>query len=391
MKQRILLFYDHFYPSYKAGGPTQSLVNLVRELHDVYELYVVCKPHERGETSLLEGIKVNTWMEWGREDDKAEVEAKAKVYYWQYGWSAKTQLLNLLDEVSPDVVYVNGIYSLYFNFFPLWYAVQYKAKKKSLKIVLAARGMLHDGALSQKSSKKKSFLFLFKLLGLHKVVCWHATDEREAGFIQTAMGNKVQVKVAANFPNLLPVIAGPVKREHELMFGTVALISPMKNHLAVLRALQKSTASITWFIYGPVKDEAYWNECKMLIDQLPANINVVYKGELPPPQLQEAMQQFQVFIMPSKSENFGHAIMEALSAGKPVITTTTTPFGDLEKVNCGFAINPDYLVEGLQKAIDSFAAMNAEDFINASNATQVYLAAKTDAESLRAAYQSMFS
>lgn len=382
MKQRILIFYDHFYPSYKAGGPTQSLVNLVRELHDLYELYVVCKPHERGEAGLLQGIQVNTWTDW---------EEKAKVYYWQYGWRTKQQLLQLMDEVSPDVVYINGIYSLYFNFFPIWYAVQYKAKKKSLKIVLAARGMLHGGALSQKSIKKKPFLFVFKLLGLHKQTCWHATDEREAAFIQTAMGNAVQVKVAANFPNLLPVIAGPQKKENELILGTVALISPMKNHLAVLQALQQSTATISWFIYGPVKDEAYWNECKALIDQLPSSINVVYKGELPPPQLQEAMQRFQVFIMPSKSENFGHAIMEALSAGKPVITTTTTPFGDLEQSNCGYAVDPDQLVEGLQQAIDSFAAMNAEEFVNASSATQVYLSTKTNAASLRAAYHTLFN
>ncbi|RXK59442.1 glycosyltransferase [Lacibacter luteus] len=382
MKQRILIFYDHFYPSYKAGGPTQSLVNLVRELHDAYEVFVVCKPHERGETTLLQGIKANEWTAW---------ENKAKIYYWQYGWSARVELLKLIKEVSPDVVYINGIYSLYFNFLPLWYAVKYKAKKASLKIVLAARGMLHGGALSQKSIKKKPFLFLFKLLGLHQQVCWHATDEREAAFIQSAMGSNVQVKTAANFPNLLPVIGGPGKAENELVLGTVALISPMKNHLAVLQALQKSTATVTWFIFGPVKDAAYWNECKALIDLLPSTIKVKYKGELPPTQLQEAMQQFQVFIMPSKSENFGHAIMEALSAGKPVITSTTTPFGDLEHANCGFAIEPGNLVEGLQKAITAFAAMNSQDFEVSAKATQSYLSAKTDAATLRAAYHSLFN
>jgi glycosyltransferase involved in cell wall biosynthesis len=403
LKQRILIFYDHFYPSYKAGGPTQSLVNLVRALHDDYELYVVCKPHERGETTLLEGIQVNTWMEWGKEEvdedvevkAKAEVEVKVKVkariYYWQYGWSAKAQLLDLLDALSPDVVYINGIYSLYFNFFPLWYSVQYKAKKKNLRIVLSARGMLHEGALSQKSGKKKPFLFLFKLLGLHKVVCWHATDDREANFIQSAMGKKVEVKVAANFPNLLPVVAGPEKKEHELYLGTVALISPMKNHLAVLQALQHCTANIHWFIYGPVKDEGYWNECKALISQLPSNIQVVYKAELPPPQLQAAMQSFQVFIMPSKSENFGHAIMEALSAGKPVITTTTTPFVDLEQDHCGYAVEPGKLAEGLQKSIQAFAAMDAAAFRVCVQATQTYLNKKTDTAALRAAYQSLFS
>ncbi len=382
MNKRILIFYDHFYPSYKAGGPTQSLVNVARELYENYDLYIVCKPHERGETILLSGITPNLWTEW---------EGKAQVYYWQYGLGSRSDLQQLISDVAPDVVYVNGIYSLYFNFFPLWYTVQYKSKKKAVKIVLAARGMLHDGALSQKSLKKKPYLFLFRMLGLHKKVCWHATDDREAAFIKSSMGDSTDVKVAANFPNLLPITPGPAKKVNELFLGTVALISPMKNHLAVLQALQHCTATVHWTIFGPIKDEAYWKVCTEVMNTLPPNIHVTYKGELPPPQLKEAMQQFQVFIMPSKSENFGHAIMEALSAGKPVITTTTTPFADLEKSNCGFAIDPDQLVEGLQKSITAYALMNAEQFAMASTATQTYLSIKSDAVTLRAAYHSLFN
>jgi glycosyltransferase involved in cell wall biosynthesis len=382
LKKRILIFYDHFYPSYKAGGPTQSLVNIARELYTDYNLYIVCKPHERGETILLPGITPNHWTEW---------EGKAKVYYWQYELGNRSNLQQLIYEVAPDVVYVNGIYSLYLNFFPLWYAVQYKNEKKAVKIVLAARGMLHDGALSQKSLKKKLYLFLFKMFGLHKKVCWHATDEREATFIKSSMGNIINVKVAANFPNFLPITPGPAKKGNELFLGTVALISPMKNHLAVLQALQHCTANVHWAIFGPIKDETYWKTCTQVIEKLPPNIHVTYKGELPPPQLKEAMQQFQVFIMPSKSENFGHAIMEALSAGKPVITTTTTPFADLEKANCGFAIDPDQLVEGLQKSITAYALMNAEQFAMASTATHDYLSIKSDVVTLRAAYHSLFN
>ncbi|MBK8087397.1 MAG: hypothetical protein IPK31_05310 [Chitinophagaceae bacterium] len=57
LKKRILIFYDHFYPAYKAGGPVQSLVNLVRELYKDYDFFIVCKPHEMNETEKLDGIK----------------------------------------------------------------------------------------------------------------------------------------------------------------------------------------------------------------------------------------------------------------------------------------------------------------------------------------------
>ena len=110
MNKRILIFYDHFYPSYKAGGPTQSLVNLVRELYEVYDFYIVCKPHEMGENEVLKDIVVNEWSRWE--------ENKAKVYYWQYGWKQRTELKQLINDVRPEVIYVNGLYSLYFNFLP---------------------------------------------------------------------------------------------------------------------------------------------------------------------------------------------------------------------------------------------------------------------------------
>lgn len=382
MKTRILIFYDHFYPSYKAGGPTQSLVNLIRSLKDEYSFYVVCKPHERGELTTLKGININEWNNW---------ENIAHVYYWQYGWGRKNELNIILEAVKPDTIYINGIYSLFFNLLPLWSSIRYKKKNKHTRIVLAARGMLHMGALSQKQLKKVPYLFLFRILRFQNKVCWHATDLREAEYIRTAMGNKIEVKIAANFPNLLPVINGPEKKENELYLGTVALISPMKNHDAVLKALNEIHTKVHWYIYGPVKDEAYWNFCQEQIKRLPANIHVCYMGELVPTRLPEAMRQFQVFIMPSKSENYGHAIIEALSAGKPVITTTTTPFTDLSENNCGIAVDPANLTEGLQHCISTYATMLSQQFADEISNTTYYLQKKIDAAQLRLAYKELFN
>ena len=380
-KKRILIFYDHFYPAYKAGGPTQSLVNLVRELYDVYDFYIVCKPHEMGETAVLDGITINGWNNW---------EGKANLYYWQYGWKQRTTLKELIEEISPDVVYVNGVYSPFFNFLPLFYAVQFKKKRPQLNIVLSARGMLHPGALSQKAFKKKVYLFLFKLLNLHRSVQWHATDAKEADFIRFNMGNQIAVKQAANFPNLLPLTPGPLKKKGQLVLGTIALISPMKNHLEILKALTSINFPVTWHIFGPVKDIDYWKACLAQIKKLPELIEVKYHGELAPHLLKQAMAQFQVFIMPSKSENFGHAIVEALSAGKPVITTTATPFTDLENTGCGFAIDPVALQEGLVKSIRFFSEMNQEQYEKSCHAAEKYIHTKMNPEQLKKIYNLLF-
>ena len=152
--KRILIFYDHFYPAWKAGGPVQSLVNLVRQLDNNFELFVVCKPHEMNEESTLPGISVNKWIDW---------ENKAKVYYRDYKGNNHFQLKELIASIKPDAIFINGLFSLHFNIRPLQYAVAYCKQHSNCKLILSARGMLHPGALSQKSFKKKIFLNFFSL------------------------------------------------------------------------------------------------------------------------------------------------------------------------------------------------------------------------------------
>lgn len=382
MTKRILIFYDHFYPAWKAGGPVQSLVNLVRQLYNDYDLYVICKPHEMNEQSILPGIAANKWTDW---------EGKAKVFYRDYSGGNHFQLKELIASVNPDAIFINGLFSLHFNIRPLQYAVAYCKQHRNCKLILSARGMLHPGALSQKSLKKKLFLNFFKLAGWHKAVVWHATDEQELQYIKQQFGEHVHVLVAGNFPNLLPIASMREKKTNELIMGTVALISPMKNHLTVLQALQKSSATIQWHIYGPVKDAVYWKQCEELIKGLPKHINVIYHGELSPTDLSKAMEQFQLFIMPSKSENFGHALLEALSAGKPVITTNTTPFKHLQNAKAGYTVNINQLGDELSVAINEFAVLNKAEFAECSNAAAAFARNFVDTNLIKQQYQTLFT
>lgn len=379
--KKILIFYDHFYPAYRAGGPVQSLVNFVRAMYQEYDCHVVCRSHEAGSQDTLPGIIPNRWNNW---------EQKAKVYYWGPEQHSLQHLEQLLAQVQPHVVFINGIYSVFYNILPLYASLKYRKTHPQCVVVVSARGMLLKGALAQKALKKKIFLLAFRLLRWPAKIQWHATDSQEAASIKEQFGNRVRVGVAENFPNILPNIPGPSKHAGSLVLGTIALVGPMKNHLKVLEALQQSRHQITWHIYGPLLNPAYWQTCEAVLRRLPANISVHYHGAIPPPQVPEVMRNFQVFIMPSQSENFGHALFEALSAGKPVITTDTTPFKNLQEHKAGFTIPLSNIDIALANTIGTFAEMDAAAFDQYVSGAVQYAQSRFDRNVVRHQYKQLF-
>jgi glycosyltransferase involved in cell wall biosynthesis len=248
--------------------------------------------------------------------------------------------------------------------------------------------MLHPGALGQKSWKKQLYIRFLKLTGKHKRCIFQASDSTEAGFIKAAMGEDVEVKVAGNFPKMHGALQLPIKQPGELTLISIALISPMKNTLLVLQALAGCRSNIQYHICGPVKELGYWEECQAAINLLPPHIKVTYHKELPPSEVSAMLQQAQVTIIPSKSENFGHSIIEALSAGMPVITSNNTPWNGLKAAQAGCNVECD--VTALTTAIEYFAAMDANSFDDWQKGALKYASSQLDTEGLRVDYGELF-
>lgn len=348
-KKKILLFYDYFSPAYKAGGPIQSCTNLVRLLHKDYQFYVITSNEDLGDHQPLQGIKSDCWTSF---------EEKAEIFYISRRFLNIHNLRLILKNVHPDIIYVNGIYSFFFSIFPVLY---FKFQFSRPKIIVSPRGMLQPGSLSVKPLKKTLFLKGMKLIKLYNNIRWHATTEHEKADI-IKLFNKADVKIAGNIPNIKSErITEKVKEKGKLSITTIALISPMKNILKVLEALNNIKENVTYHIYGPVKDPNYWNLCLKVIKQLPANIEVVHKGPIDPSLVSETLNMYQFMVLPSKSENFGHVIFESFVSGTPVIISEKTPWNYLEEKNAGWNIDSGNL-KSLVKALESAIQLDQKDY-----------------------------
>ena len=315
---KVLIFIDWFAPGYKAGGPITSNVNIVEHLSDKLDFYVITSSFDYHATAPYKNIQENKWVDW----------QGAKVIYINPSCLSWNVLKKAVEEAACDVWYINGIYSRYYSLYPLLLAKILKPKK----VIVCARGMLSPHALAVKSVSKKIFLTLAKIVNLYRNVIFHATNEEEKEYIQSAISKKNIVDVAENLPRKMDLQAnGCVKVKGEVRLVSFARISSEKNTLFALKALRKCKEKVVYHIYGQINSEIYWQECQKAIAELPTNVTVEYKGCVSPHDMQKIYTHYHALYLPSTGENYGHAILESFMNGCPVVISNKTPWLGLEK------------------------------------------------------------
>jgi len=156
-----------------------------------------------------------------------------------------------------------------------------------------------------------------------------------------------------------------------------------------LKSIKNNTIEIDYQIYGAVKDNAYYNACLEKIKDLPKGVNVSFKGEIPATEIETVLAKASLFILPSKSENFGHAIMEALLSGRPVITSHTTPWNNLEQAKAGINLNPDQPI-AIANAMEFFASMDQAAMDAWSRSAREYALKTVNVVEVKKGYQVLF-
>jgi len=349
-KKKILVLNGQYTPGYKGGGPIQSCVNMVENLYKDYDFYVLCADRDYNEKLPYANIKINDWNAVGH----------AQVYYMSPEKMNLQGLTDFFNHTEYDIIYLNGFFSPYLTIQPLVLRLLGKIKKG--KFILCPRGDF-TGGCENKKIKKYSYIFLVKLIGLYHGLLWHAASELEASDIRKKFP-KADILVAPNLSK--PYVEKEVsigKEKGELKIVFVSRVFPKKNLKYALEILQNARCGKVLFdIYGPIEDKEYWKECEKVIEKLPENVVVNYKGEVENRLIPRVFEKYHVFLFPTLGENYGHVIIEAIMNNCIcILSKGVTPWdGYLELLDCGSELqNKDKFV----KLIEKFVFMEENEFV----------------------------
>lgn len=351
-KPRVLIVTQHYLPGWKTGGPVRSIANMIEHLGDAFEFRVLTSDRDLGDQTayphISEGVK---WYPHG----------KALVRYLTPSQQGFWSLVQEIKTIDYDLLYINGLLSNFSVFAVVGHWLKLLPAKP---LVIAPRGHLETGALSIKSRKKQYFLAVAKALNLYKQGVWHAASENERDDILRILPS-IKPETITVVPNLPTSFSGAtrggaVKESGHLKLVFFSRISRMKNLDFALTVLSSGiSGEVEFDIYGPIEDELYWAKCQQQIAALPSNITTRYCGEVSPDDVQGILSQYHLFFLPTRGENFGHVIYEALIAGCPVLISDQTPWSYVNDAGAGWALPLEEAVQ-FAEAIRAVMQMSPE-------------------------------
>lgn len=337
--KKILILAGRYLPGYKDGGPVRTLINLTDLLGDEYDFRIVVLDRDHGDKEPYQNIKINEWNRVG----------KAKVWYYEPGQMNFSLIRKLSKDV--DLIYLCGFYNSYgyktliLNRFKLLY---------NKPVVVASMGSFSTGALYQKHIKKVTFIKLCKMFGLFRNITWSVTSKLEMDDVQRVISNSAKCIIAEDLPRTDIDIDNDKKRNKILKIVFLSRISPIKNLDYCINVLKKIKFDVIFDIYGPLEDSEYWQRCETLLKNLSLNINWKYCGEIDTNKVSEVFSKYDLFLFPTKGENYGHVIFESLASGCIPIISDQTPWLNLTEKNVGYIIplsNIDDYVSVINKCI----------------------------------------
>ena len=298
----------------------------------------------------------------------------------------------LLAHVADyDVVHIHGV----FRFTPV--VAAYAALLRRVPYVLTLHNALGTWGLRNRRPllKKLSIGVLEgRMIRRARRVHLCSADELEQVSRVVEIGNR-----AAVFPLGLDLseaqLGVPLESPQARPTRTILFMSRI-HEIKGLDALLRAFAAIhsrypdAEMAVAGTGDETLIHSLQALAVQLKIDTRVRWLGFVQGAAKQELLQSASVFVLPSRSENFGYAVVEAMLAGLPVITTIHVPTGEFVKVaDAGIVYDgsPSRLEHSLVQMLDHSAEQLRRIGQKGSRAVRNQLSLDTFGESLECCYR----
>ncbi len=236
------------------------------------------------------------------------------------------------------------------------------ARKNKIPFVYHVHGAFNPWILNRSVLKKKLVHLLFENKNFEYAKLWRALTNKEADQIRS-FGIKSPIVVAPNgihleeFDSVLAPSANHRKKKRILF---LARIHPVKGLDMLVRAWKEMEDLLNdWelIVAGP-DENGYQRKLELLIKKCQLVGSVKFVGPVFGRKKVEILKSSDLFILPSYSEGFSVAILEAMACCVPVIATDACNFPEIQTEAGGWVCQAT--LDGVKSAL-SEAVMVGDD------------------------------
>jgi glycosyltransferase involved in cell wall biosynthesis len=377
----LLCVVPSYWPAFQFGGPIYSLHGLNKALVQkgvditVYTTNVGLEDKFRIKDS---GLRIQErWWE--------AVFDGVKVYYFAYarlleflgatGWQFSLPMARALKENVRkfDIVYILSVWN-----YPVAIASYYSSKFRK-PYIISPRGMLYDFTLNKKAWKKLPYYYLIAKRDLKGAAAVHYTTTDEAEKTHSALGLKNKALV---IPNGIDIKDYEIRANVDGLRERYPYLKDKKVILFLSRINWKKGLDILVSAYSKLirernnlhlliagnDEEGYKEKVKEFIKSHGLNYidsesgsmeydaQVTFTGMLTGKEKLEVLAGSDIFVLPSYSENFGVAIVEAMACGLPVVISNKVGiYREVQKNNAGIVVDTDVesIYKGMKHLLDN--------------------------------------
>lgn len=346
---RILQIVPVYYPAVQWGGPALSVHLLNKALACLNQEVVVyttafgCQEN-RDQEECIDGVKV----------------ARFK-FFTIKRWFFSLSLLKRLWQTcgSFDLVHINLIWD------PVCWLSAVIIAFKRRPMIISPRGSIGLSLVKKQNRFWKTIVYLLILKPLFKrTAAFHFTSAYEQEKFVEFTGLQKTAQIIFN-PLEIELFKEMADKNSLRRWGFIdhpfflflSRINWIKGLELLIESFERFTVlhpEVLLVIAGSGEEE-YETKIRQLVEAKGLSAQVVFTGFVAGKEKLALLQQAIAFILPSSSENFGMAVVEAMAAGAPVIVSSGVGLKDvIEKYNAGlvFDINNNAeqnLFEQMQK------------------------------------------
>lgn len=337
---RILHVVPTFFPAWRHGGPVRAVDGLARAQARLGHEVAVFTTHRNGEEVLdvptdrpvyREGVEVRYFaLSFPRRIDRAPRLAR--------------ELEGRLGTV--DVVHLHSVF-----LWPTWAAAR-AARRHGVPYLLSPRGILAPALVRTRGAlRKRLWIELLERRNLEGAAAVHATSELEAREI-AGLGLRLRSLVVVPNGVDLPDRPLPASRPpgRLLFLGRVSWKKGIDRLIDALAHLP----GVELVVAGP-DDEELTPALHERAGRAGVASRVTFAGAVDDRERDRLFAQSALLALPSRSENFGNVVVEAMAAGLPVVVTSAVGAAELVRAAGGGEVVPEEPM-ALATAIDKLLA-----------------------------------